>query len=224
MLTKCINPSCDARFQYLQSGKLFGVRALRRTAQGGPISASPSATHEPTRYFWLCANCSRFLTIQASGFGRVRIARIRPKAEEEAGPTSIRDLRLIDAEAGCDMEDMNTKLEALKKELEFLESGGYRTALGWLPPLIFEDSPICPKTSYGACPDNRCVLMDFVPENRRQEKIPCRHIPFNESGETLDTLYNTATLTEIEDNLRAWLKSEVGKLEALLEKKAQDVA
>ena len=212
MLSKCINPSCHATFQYLGMGKLFVVRAQRRTAKPGAQSTQPSPTHEPRQYFWLCANCSRSLTIQASGFGRVRIARIQSTAKEEDA-TSIHELKLTDAEAGCDMED-TTKLEALKKELEFVESGGYRTALGWLPPLIFEDSPICPKASHEACPDNRCALMEFVPEDRRQERIPCRHIPFNQQGETLDTLYNTATLTEIEDTLRAWLKNEIAKLEA----------
>lgn len=215
MLSKCINPACHAKFQYLQTGKLFVVRAQRHTAKGRPQSAQPSATHEPRRYFWLCADCSRFLTIQASGFGRVRIARIQTVGGEEE-QISIQGLTFIDGEAGCDMEDVEAKRKALalKKELEFVESGGYRTMLGWLPPLIFEDSPICPKASHGACPDNTCVLMNFVPEDRRQEKIPCRHIPFNQHGETLETLYNTATLAEIEETLRAWLKIQIAKIEA----------
>ena len=213
MLSKCVNPSCHARFQYLQTGKLFVVRARRNTTPNGPSATQPSTIHEPRRYYWLCASCARLFTIQASGFGRARIAPVEILAGEAAS-VCVLNTKITDAEAGCPMEDANAKLDALRKELEFLESGGYRTGLGWLPPLIFEDSPICPKASYGACPDHRCVLMDFVPEDRRQEKIPCRHIALDQSGETLESLYNTANLSEIEDTLRAWLKSEIGELES----------
>jgi hypothetical protein len=77
------------------------------------------------------------------------------------------------------------KLEALMKELEFLTSGGYRLEMGWRPTLVFEDSPICPKPPCSACPDVRCVLLDFVPEEQLHRTIPCRHIPLNEIGETM---------------------------------------
>jgi len=35
--------------------------------------------------------------------------------------------------------------------------------------------------------------------------IPCRYIPLDESGETLETLYSTATNEEIQETLRKWL-------------------
>jgi hypothetical protein len=113
------------------------------------------------------------------------------------------------------MQSTKAKLDALKKELEFLENGGYRMAIGWRPPLVFEDSPICPKPPYAECPDSRCVLIDFVPDAYRQESIPCRHIPLNDDGETLQTLYTTANLEEIEDRLRQWLRDEIARLERL---------
>jgi len=111
------------------------------------------------------------------------------------------------------MQSTKSKLDALNKELEFLECGGYRMAMGWRPPLIFEDSPICPKAPYAACPDARCVLMDFVPDCQRDKKVLCRHIPLNEIEETLHTLYNTASMEEIENTVREWLRSEIAKLE-----------
>lgn len=106
------------------------------------------------------------------------------------------------------------KLDALTKELEFLERGGYRMMLGWRAPLVFEDSPICPKAPHAACSGDGCVLMDFVPQDQRDQAIPCRHIPLNNIGETLNTLYPTATTEEIENTLREWLKSEIANLES----------
>ena len=55
--------------------------------------------------------------------------------------------------------------------------------------------------------------MDFVPEGRRDEKVPCRHIPLNEIAESLDTLYNTASMEEVKNVLREWLKTEIARLE-----------
>jgi hypothetical protein len=58
-----------------------------------------------------------------------------------------------------------------------------------------------------------CVLMEFVPNGCRDEKVPCRHIPVNQTGETLNTLYSTATMDEIEGTLRQWLEAEIARFE-----------
>lgn len=112
------------------------------------------------------------------------------------------------------MESTKAKLDALRKEVKFLENGGYRMTIGWRPPLIFEDSPVCPKARYAACHDSGCVLIDFVPDAYRKERVPCRHIPLNQVGETLHTLYSTANMDEIENTLREWLKAEIARLES----------
>ena len=86
-------------------------------------------------------------------------------------------------------KDERDLLEVLKFELEFLEQGGYGRSprTPWRPQYIFEDSLTCmnydSKENPGPCSD--CVLMHLVPPERRSEKIPCRHIPFNVFGETL---------------------------------------
>src|ERR1039458_5509617 len=49
-------------------------------------------------------------------------------------------------------------LHVLKNELKFVQKGGYRAALVWRAPLVFEDSPTCPKQQCSACPDTNCVL------------------------------------------------------------------
>ena len=110
---------------------------------------------------------------------------------------------------------MKTKsaLRFLKNELKFVQKGGYRAPLGWRAPLIFEDSPTCPKARCSACPEVNCVLLSFVPEECLYEPVPCRHIPLNELGETLDSLYRTGTNDEIEQALQSWLLDNILQLE-----------
>lgn len=109
-------------------------------------------------------------------------------------------------------ENENT-LQVLKSELKFVQNGGYRTPLVWRAPLVFEDSPTCPKEPCSACPDANCVLMSFVPTKCRYEAVPCRHIPLNGMGETLDSLYRTGTNEEIEQTLENWLRGTIQQLE-----------
>jgi hypothetical protein len=118
----------------------------------------------------------------------------------------------------CKMQkDERDLLEVLKCELQFLEDGGYgrppRTP--WRPQYIFEDSPTCmnydSKENPGPCSD--CVLMQLVPAGRRSEKIPCRHIPLNVSGETLDSLYRCSDQKEIEEIVGGWLRTIIRRFE-----------
>ena len=104
-------------------------------------------------------------------------------------------------------------LHVLRSELEFVQKGGYRSPLVWRAPLVFEDSPTCPKERCSACPDTNCVLMSFVPTKCRHEAVPCRHIPLNEVSETLDSLYRTGTNEEIEQALQSWLLETIQQLE-----------
>jgi len=105
------------------------------------------------------------------------------------------------------------RLQVVRNELRFLESGGYRLPILWRSARIFEDSPTCPKDRWSACPHGDCVLLDLVPEQSRHEAIPCRHIPLNETGETLNTLYSTGTNEEIQETLREWLLKTITELE-----------
>ena len=101
------------------------------------------------------------------------------------------------------------ELNVLTKELEFLESGGYRLQMGWRPALVFEDSPTCPKLPHSTCPNTQCALFDLVPAENRAQVVPCRHIPLNQAGETLQTMYQTATQEEIENAVRQWLRKTI---------------
>jgi hypothetical protein len=215
MLSKCANPECGVKFQYLSVGKLFAVEY-----RGDVTDSEFLIVRDRLRYFWLCPVCSRSMTIQASSAGGVRLA-TAPRASganraQSADGLPSQPEELVstpDPVWGCNMVGTKSKLEALEKELQFLDNGGYRQAMGWRPPLVFEDSPICPKPSSFACPHAQCVLLDFVPEEQRDQIIPCRHIPLNEAGETLHTLYNTGSMEEIENVLREWLKRKIAELE-----------
>ncbi len=111
------------------------------------------------------------------------------------------------------MQTHNDTLQVLRSELAFVSRGGYRSPIGWRCPLVFEDSPTCVKGSRSACPHKKCVLVNFVPKESRHELIPCRHIPLNEFGETLNSLYRTGTNEEIEQSLRCWLQRTIAQLE-----------
>jgi hypothetical protein len=114
-------------------------------------------------------------------------------------------------------KDERDLLEVLKFELQFLEDGGYGRSprTPWRPQYIFEDSLTCmnydSKENPSPCSD--CVLMQLVPRARRSEEIPCRHIPFNEFDDTLDTLYRRRDQIETEETVGNWLRATIQRLE-----------
>jgi hypothetical protein len=55
--------------------------------------------------------------------------------------------------------------------------------------------------------------MELVPPERRGEKVPCRHIPLNDQGDTVDSLYRWGTEDELEVALRNWLTREIEMLQ-----------
>jgi hypothetical protein len=112
--------------------------------------------------------------------------------------------------------DERKLLDVLKFELKFLEDGGYgrSSSARWRPQLIFEESPTCMNFNsqeQGPCSD--CVLMQLVPREFRSAEIPCRHIPFDKSGETLDSLYRYGEQCEIEEVFGNWLRATIRRLE-----------
>jgi hypothetical protein len=124
----------------------------------------------------------------------------------------------VDEVLGRDMrKDERDLWEVLRVELDFLENGGYRssTRKSWRPQFIFEDSRTC--INYDCrehpTPCTDCVLMQFVPPDRRSEKFPCRHVPLDASGETLDSLYRHCDQQEVEERVGNWLRATIERLE-----------
>jgi hypothetical protein len=116
--------------------------------------------------------------------------------------------------------DSRELLQVLKTEELFLKIGGYdRPPISRPsgPSLIFQDTPACPnsgshKHSDSRVPCSKCALIDLVPVDRRDAQVPCRHIPLNGMGETVDTLYRWGTLQETKLLLADWLKSTIEEL------------
>ena len=111
------------------------------------------------------------------------------------------------------MATTEERLRVLRNESQFLDEGGYRSPTQWRSARIFEDSPTGLKRGWSACEHADCLLLDFVPKESRHEAIPSRHIPLDESGETLDTLYSTGTNEEIQKTQREWLVKTIAELE-----------
>lgn len=111
-------------------------------------------------------------------------------------------------------EEKRDLLQVLTAELDFLERGGYRRHT-WRPLFIFEDSPTCVNYRYHnrPLPCSECKLLQLVPKEQRDATLPCRHIPLNERGDTLELLYNTATQEELEGHVARWLRATIAKLQ-----------
>ena len=117
-------------------------------------------------------------------------------------------------------QDEHEMLELLKFELKFLEDGGYGRSprTPWRPTFIFEDSPSCPNLGDPARthPCSECLLMKFVPDESQEESFPCRFIPLNEEGQTIDYFYRCGTQLELEEALAGWLHRQITQIEQQL--------
>jgi hypothetical protein len=54
--------------------------------------------------------------------------------------------------------------------------------------------------------------MAFATQNCRAERIPCRHIPLNVEGYTIETHYHLGTQEELEVDVASWIR-ETKRLE-----------
>jgi len=111
-------------------------------------------------------------------------------------------------------------LDILRFELKFLEDGGYGRSprTPWRPSFLFIDSPTCLNFDDASRPNpcTGCSLMEFVPDGRRNEPVPCWTIPIGAEGQTVENLYGYSSQAELEEALRAWLRKTISKLEAHL--------
>jgi hypothetical protein len=104
----------------------------------------------------------------------------------------------------------------LKKELSFLERGGYGGTMPWRPVSMFLDSPSCPNRLdvERKTPCAQCWLFQFVPEAFRQEMEACHFIPLNQDGESVHSMSRQYTPAEVEAALKIWLQTEIQHLES----------
>jgi hypothetical protein len=108
-------------------------------------------------------------------------------------------------------------LNMLQFELGYMELGGYEPA----PEdpreelSIFVDSPSC--LNYGNVarkhPCSECWLVEFVPQDKRGEPVPCHHIPLTENGETVADMA-AKDRSAAQQALRGWLRATIKRLES----------
>ncbi len=108
-------------------------------------------------------------------------------------------------------------LDLLRFELKFLEDGGYGRSVRtpWKPTSIFQDSPTCINfaDAHRTRPCEECLLLDFVPPDRRTQTVPCHHIPLNSAGETVEKLLRRGNQEGLEDTVAAWLRAVIEHLQ-----------
>lgn len=107
-------------------------------------------------------------------------------------------------------------LKALKEQLVFFEHRGYGYThrSTWRPTLIIRDSPLCLNATYAqARPCRECILFPMVPPEKRNLLLPCHHIPLNQAGETIATLYTDGTQEKLDQTFHQWLRATIQELE-----------
>jgi len=106
-------------------------------------------------------------------------------------------------------------IDLLRCELDFVEKGGYGRSVRtpWKATSPFRDSLTCVNYALPqkAHPCSECHLIDFVPEDKRGEELPCHAIPLNSAGDTVDSLEDDQT--RLEEALKEWMRAKIKELE-----------
>lgn len=118
--------------------------------------------------------------------------------------------------------DLKEIVEQLKLQRDILQDGGYGRSVRTprKEERLFRDSITCLNVSEEVKkhPCNECLLWDWVPEDHKDEDIPCHFIPLNEEGKNIADLEDAGKREEAEQALLAWLNSTIQRLEQQLAK------
>ena len=105
----------------------------------------------------------------------------------------------------------------LKLEVSIIEGGNYGrpVLMPWRNITLLRDCVTCLNVGglegHHACQD--CFLIEHVPEDARQERMPCHYIPLNEKGDTIAALDLQGKRKEAEKALLTWIRETIKKLE-----------
>lgn len=104
-------------------------------------------------------------------------------------------------------------LQVLESELDFIMKGGYDPSVRnpHVPTILFQDSPICPEFPTHTH-THECLLMQFVPEDRKSQPVPCHHIPLNEKGDTVGGLLAERGQEQAQQALKEWLEHTIHRI------------
>lgn len=136
--------------------------------------------------------------------------------KDKRGIVDLLDIWLM-RELSCPTPARADILELLEFELLFVERGGYGRSVRtpWKPTSRFRDSLTClnyalPAKSHSC---SECYLIDFVPDSRRSELLPCHYIPLNEEGDTVLSLEIEGDQNKLEQVLKGWLSAKIKEIE-----------
>jgi hypothetical protein len=111
-------------------------------------------------------------------------------------------------------------IEQLKLQRDILKDGGYGRSVRtpWKEESLFRDSITCLNVGEQVKkhPCNECLLWEWVPEEHKDQDIPCHFIPLNEQGKNIAELEEAGKHDEAEQALLVWLDNTIQKLEAKL--------
>lgn len=110
-------------------------------------------------------------------------------------------------------------LAILKRELEYLEQGGYGAPVKdpcEAKSTIFADSLTCLNYGYPyrTFPCAQCPLIDFVPREKRSSGMPCHEIPLDDSGSTVERFASGEDQRKMQEVVKGWLRAAIERLEA----------
>jgi hypothetical protein len=118
--------------------------------------------------------------------------------------------------------DWNEILDQLKLQRDILKNGGYGRSVRTprKEERLFRDSITCLNVSEAVKrhPCNECLLWEWVPEDHKDEDIPCHFIPLNERGASIASLEDAGRREEAEKALLEWLDSTIQNVEKRLAK------
>jgi hypothetical protein len=114
-------------------------------------------------------------------------------------------------------------IDQLKIQRDILKDGGYGRSVRtpWKEERLFRDSITCLNVTEQVKkhPCNECLLWQWVPEEHRDEDIPCHFIPLDKQGRSIAELEDAGKHEDAEQALLVWLDSTIQQLEEKLLKK-----
>jgi hypothetical protein len=120
------------------------------------------------------------------------------------------------------MAEIKEVIDQLKVQRSILKDGGYGSSVRtpWKSLQLFRDSLTCLNFDevVKKHPCSECLLWDWVPEEHRDDDIPCHSIPLNDQGDSIASLEDVAARDRAEQILLQWLDTTIAYLEERLAK------
>jgi hypothetical protein len=118
--------------------------------------------------------------------------------------------------------DLKEIISQLKLQRDIVKDGGYGRSVRTpgKEERLFRDSVTCLNVTEQVKkhPCNECLLWEWVPEEHKDEDIPCQFIPLNQQGQSIAELEEAGKREEAEQALLVWLDSTIQRLEEKLAK------